>query len=155
MKRHKSITNIIIASTALVLASVSLTQGQEEAEAAAATAATTPIYTLEQAELGETGYRQSCQACHHSELQGDDFAAALSGRNFINYWSGRTIEHFMTFTKTQMPLGAPGSLSDETYAEIVSYILHYNGYPAGDTELSYDSEALADLEFGRPNADTE
>ena len=154
MNGFKTRTSIIIASAALVFASVALTQGQEEA-VTAATAATTPIYTLEQAENGETVYRQSCQACHHNELQGDDFAAALSGRNFINYWSGRTVESFMTYTKSQMPLGTPESLSDETYAEVIAYILNYNDYPAGDTELSYDFEALADIEFGRPDTDTE
>ena len=41
-----------------------------------------------------------------------------------------------------MPQEAPASLSREQYADILAYILHMNGYPAGEKELSEQSESL-------------
>jgi hypothetical protein len=35
-----------------------------------------------------------------------------------------------------MPPATPGSLSDETYASIVAYVLQVNGYAAGETPLT-------------------
>ena len=41
-----------------------------------------------------------------------------------------------TFVQTSMPRGAPASLSDETYVDILAYILSVNMFPAGSKELS-------------------
>ena len=41
-----------------------------------------------------------------------------------------------------MPPSRPASLGDETYADLVAYILQVNGVPAGDTELPADLDAL-------------
>ena len=38
-------------------------------------------------------------------------------------------------TKTTMPRGAPASLSDKAYVDIVSYLLKVNEFPAGAGEL--------------------
>jgi hypothetical protein len=38
-------------------------------------------------------------------------------------------------TKTTMPRGAPATLSDTTYVDIVSYMLEVNEFPAGVQEL--------------------
>ena len=38
-------------------------------------------------------------------------------------------------TKTTMPRGAPGTLSDSAYVDIVSYLLNVNEFPAGAREL--------------------
>jgi hypothetical protein len=38
-------------------------------------------------------------------------------------------------TKTTMPRGAPASLSDKAYVDIVSYLLKSNEFPAGAQEL--------------------
>ena len=35
-----------------------------------------------------------------------------------------------------MPPASPGSLSDETYASLVAYILQVNDYAAGETPLT-------------------
>ena len=41
----------------------------------------------------------------------------------------------LEFVGTNMPNGAPGSLSEPTYNDIVALILKSNGFPAGTTEL--------------------
>ena len=47
------------------------------------------------------------------------------------------------------PAGEPGSLSDETYANILAYILLSNGFEAGSDPLPADSASLADLTIPR------
>ena len=41
-----------------------------------------------------------------------------------------------------MPAGAPGSLDDQTYIDIVAYILQFNGMPAGNQKLVPDLDSL-------------
>ena len=41
-----------------------------------------------------------------------------------------------------MPREEPGSLKDETYIDILAYLLQQNGMPAGKTELKADSAQL-------------
>ena len=111
------------------------------------------MFTTEQDEAGATVYQQSYATFHFAQLQGDDFAAALAGNNFRNYWSGRSLQQFLEYVRTQMPLGMPGTLSDEAYAEVVAYILDYNGYPAGEMELPTDPAELAHVHFGTLDAE--
>jgi hypothetical protein len=37
-----------------------------------------------------------------------------------------------------MPLNDPASLKRDQYAQIMAYILKFNGYPAGSHPLTYD-----------------
>ena len=48
---------------------------------------------------------------------------------------------------------APGSLEVETYLAILAFILRENGYPAGDTPLSADGDALARYVIDEPPAE--
>ena len=41
-------------------------------------------------------------------------------------------------TKTTMPRNAAGTLSDQIYVDIVTYVLKSNEFPAGAGELSVD-----------------
>jgi hypothetical protein len=41
-----------------------------------------------------------------------------------------------------MPARAAGSLSQQEYADVLSYVLKANGLPAGETELPADLERL-------------
>lgn len=150
MKPRSTFVKVLLSSLALTVGAIGLTAGDDDATEAP-TAAVTPIFTEAQAEAGASVYQQSCVACHFSELEGDNFAAPLAGRSFLNYWSGRTIEQFHTYTKTQMPLGNAGSLSDEAYSQVIAFILAYNGFPAGATELPDDATELADVTFGIPD----
>jgi hypothetical protein len=42
-----------------------------------------------------------------------------------------------------MPADKPGSLSVDTYLDVVAYLLQANKFPAGNTELDLKSESLA------------
>jgi quinohemoprotein ethanol dehydrogenase len=100
------------------------------------------VYKSEQAERGKTEYLRTCAACHQASLGGQGAAPALAGGTFKQEWAGHTARQlFEVITKT-MPQGNPGSLSAETYGDILSYILKANDLPPGPHELRGDPEEL-------------
>jgi hypothetical protein len=60
-------------------------------------------------------------------------------------WEGRSLGELFTKMSTEMPTDQPGSLSQQSYAAILAFILQSNEFPAGDNELSSSSEALASI----------
>jgi len=83
-----------------------------------------------QVALGKTDYAASCSSCHGENLSGRDRAPALAGNSFGAKWAGRDALDLFNRIRTTMPPTAPGTLSDESYAAIVSYILYSNANPA-------------------------
>ena len=59
----------------------------------------------------------------------------LAGEAFDTLWAGRSVRALYDSART-MPPANPGSLSDETYASIVAYMLQMNGYAAGETPFT-------------------
>jgi len=104
-----------------------------------------PEYTAVQAESGRKIYADKCSACHGSSLEGVS-GPALMGDSFISKWSdqGQTLANLHFTVKNTMPLGAPGSLSDDQYIDLVAYILLRNHFPAGEGPLT-DSNMLVSL----------
>ena len=102
------------------------------------------IFTEEQAERGGQAYFQSCAECHGIRLNGG-MGPALTGEAFMSEWGSETVQEFYVYVKENMPLGLGGTLPDETYVDIVAHILAANDHPAGDTELTADSEAMAEV----------
>jgi mono/diheme cytochrome c family protein len=109
--------------------------GQEssEPEVAPVRSVLSGVYTAAQATRGEAQFKQNCAACHTT--------GEFSSVAFRRAWSGRTIYDLFEMVRTLMPYDSPGSLSRESYAEILAYFLELNGYPAGDVELPADGEA--------------
>jgi mono/diheme cytochrome c family protein len=96
------------------------------------------VYTDAQAAQGSVQYAESCSRCHASDLSGN-VGGSLKGDAFVRDWAGKTLSTFFERMKTTMPRGAPGSLSDDTYLNIVAYVLKVNGFPANPmTELKTD-----------------
>jgi hypothetical protein len=62
-------------------------------------------------------------------------APPLAGEAFQAAWAGRSVRALFDAAKA-MPPANPGSLSDETYARIVAYVLQVNGYAAGETAFT-------------------
>jgi hypothetical protein len=55
------------------------------------------------------------------------------------------------YTRENMPQDDPGSLDDETYADIVAYVLSENDFPEGGDELGPDREdAMRDMNRSTP-----
>jgi hypothetical protein len=49
------------------------------------------------------------------------------------------------FIEANMPQDAPGSLSGTDTAKLVAYILQYNGFKSGTTDLPADSSQLTQV----------
>jgi S-disulfanyl-L-cysteine oxidoreductase SoxD len=89
-------------------------------------------YTDVQATRGISEFSANCAECHTLGATGD---GQLVGTNFWEGYSQKTVGDLLTFVRTNMPIGAEGSLSPAAYADLVALILKSNGLPAGRTEL--------------------
>ncbi len=104
------------------------------------------VFTEMQAQRGEAAYQSNCAACHGRTLQATNpDAPNLTGPSFGISWNGKPVADLFTLMRTSMPLGAPGSLRDPEYLDIVAYVLKFNGYPAGDRELGPDDQLLKQI----------
>jgi sugar lactone lactonase YvrE/mono/diheme cytochrome c family protein len=105
------------------------------------------VYTEVQAERGAEAYAQNCGKCHGQGLTGLAEAKPLTGPEFMSNWNGLSLGALYDRSRTTMPLDKPRSLSRETYADILAYILKFDGFPAGKAELDKRSEVLAGISF--------
>ncbi len=94
------------------------------------------IHTASQAENGRAVYTRSCAICHRTDLQGNFESPPLAGPNFLNFWGDRTPQELVERIRVTMPPDRPGRLGDDTYLDIVAYLLQANGAPAGDEALT-------------------
>lgn len=101
-----------------------------------------------QVKRGAAAYQRECAACHGVKLQaGDPEAPPLTGLPFRFQWQGKTIAEKFDQIRTTMPMPSDraGSLDDQTYIDIVAFILNFNGYPAGSQELEPKAELLTQI----------
>ena len=110
------------------------------------------VYTDEQSKHGRELYGQICAVCHGDDLGGGDVAPPLAGADFLSNWSGSTAGDLFERMRTTMPQNKPGSLSRETHAAILAYILSANKFPAGKTELSSQTEVLNQIRIDPPKS---
>jgi len=78
-------------------------------------------------------FGQSCAGCHALAAEG---RAPLVGDPFWKSFAQKNVGELLEFVSKYMPNGAPGSLSESAYQEIVALMLKSNGFPAGTTELA-------------------
>ncbi len=108
------------------------------------------IYKGEQAERGQAVYQEKCSACHGDDLSGGGFAPALAADAFSAAWTDKRLDTLFTAIKDTMPADRAGSLSPETSADLVAYILKFNGFPPGQEPLPKDSAALHQIVIAKP-----
>ncbi len=114
-----------------------------ETAAASDVAPGNPVtFTASQAERGKVAYAANCVSCHGANLITANYGPPLAGPYFDGKWVGQSVGALYTHTHDRMPPSRPASLGDDTYADLVAYILQVNGLPAGDTELPVDLELL-------------
>ena len=112
-------------AVAVVIVAGAVVAGQSESER---------IFTVEQAAAGKTAYASACARCHMPDLGGSPDAAALKGSTFLDTWRTRTTKDLFEFVSGSMPPGG-SSMSPETYAAIVAFVLRSNGAESGSTRL--------------------
>ena len=102
--------------------------------AAAPTSVWKGVYTEAQAARGQSAYTASCSGCHQPNLTG--YGGLLVGEKFMEHWREDNVGNFYQLMKVSMPRGAPDSLGDKAYLEIMAFILQQNGFPDGNVELT-------------------
>lgn len=99
-------------------------------------------FTADQATAGEAAYNTNCAQCHGRQLEGPD-APGLAGQDVMQNWA--TAGGLFDFIHVAMPPTAPGQLGDETYLNIIAYIMKFNGAQPGDQPLTTDPDLLASI----------
>jgi hypothetical protein len=101
------------------------------------------VFTAEQAARGWREFQEHCSSCHGAELQGSAEAKALKGDRFWTDWKESTVDYLFERISKSMPFSEDGSLagtlSQQTYVDVVAHILSVNEFPAGQKELTKDS----------------
>ena len=103
------------------------------------------VYTEDQAADGAKLYAGQCSMCHGKQLEGTLENPALTGGRFVGNWAHGPVGALADYIHRAMPQMAPGTLSPESTAKIVAYLLQRNGYPVGKTALPTESEALGKI----------
>jgi alcohol dehydrogenase (cytochrome c) len=86
-----------------------------------------PSFTAEQASVGQAAYKKSCARCHGANVDDGEFAPPLRGGPFAEHWAEQPVSGLFAKIKSSMPPDAPGSLSDQTYTDVIAYLLSENG----------------------------
>ena len=101
-----------------------------------------PVYTAAQAERGKQVYDANCVTCHLADLDGSANPTAgargapLIGTRFVQDFGESKVSALFNKMKRDMPSGRPGSLSDQEYLDVATYVLQKNNFPAGSAELT-------------------
>ena len=108
------------------------------------------VYTAEQAKRGEALYKENCAACHGDNLEGSGPMPPLAGKDFLANWEGKTVGDLFEKTSTTMPATAPGSLTPEQAADVISFLRSKYSYPTGSAALDSKMEPLLKIKIDSP-----
>ena len=110
---------------------------QEQKTTAAAKTVWDGVYTSTQAQRGSDAYTQKCAGCHRDDLSG--YQSVLKNETFMQHWREDNLESLFMAIKTTMPRGAPASLTDAVYLDILTFLLQANNFPPGVRDLTIDA----------------
>lgn len=85
------------------------------------------IVNQEQAVRGMTVFTKTCVECHTK--------TDVTGADFKIKWNGRPVYDLFDVIRTTMPDDKPGSMTQDQYVDVVSYLLRINGASAGGAAL--------------------
>jgi S-disulfanyl-L-cysteine oxidoreductase SoxD len=108
------------------------------------------VYSAAQAQRGEDLFKKQCASCHGEALDGAGPYPPLSGDEFLNKYTGVSAQNVYDMIQKLMPATAPGTLTRPQAADLLAYILSFNKYPAGKTDLPSDQSAIQKLIIPKP-----
>jgi PQQ-dependent dehydrogenase (s-GDH family) len=123
------------------------TQSKDEPNPAPIVNGVPPSFTAAQAAAGKTAYTATCAVCHGATMTDGTYATPLAGQYFKTKWSRRSVRALYDRVRNTMPPSAPGSLSADTYADIVAHVLEVNGFKPGNAALRPGDETLNRMEL--------
>ena len=92
------------------------------------------IYSVKQAERGESIFKRSCTGCHAAT----DFAGGM----VASHWEGGNVDDIYDVIANYMPANDPGSLKPQEAADVIAFFLHMDGYPVGNDDLPGEPDLL-------------
>ena len=105
------------------------------------------VYTEEQATRGSAVYADQCARCHGADLTGGDEVPPLTGGQFLSNWNTLSVNALFERIRVSMPADRPGRLSRQQDADILAYVLSFDKFPSGKSELGTQAEALKQIRF--------
>ncbi|MFA5908932.1 MAG: methyltransferase domain-containing protein [Vicinamibacterales bacterium] len=105
------------------------------------------VYTVEQAKRGAVLFDERCAECHGPSGAGGGMAGALAGAAFSANYDGQTVGDLFDRNRTTMPPGREGQLLGPDNAAIIAFMLQFNDFPAGQTELPSQGMALKAIKY--------
>jgi mono/diheme cytochrome c family protein len=105
------------------------------------------VYAAEQARRGQPIYNKFCASCHGEQLTGGEDSPPLTGGAFLANWNGLTVGDLFERIRISMPQDRPGRLTRQQNADILSFVLSANQFPAGTVELPSETERLKQIRF--------
>ena len=138
-----------IVGVGVACALVAAMTGQSETVTASTQSVRGGVYTKEQAARGEKLYTEMCSQCHGDDLAGREQALPLAGPEFGSVWDGQPISALLGRIR-QMPPNKPNSLSRPQMVDILSYILSFDGLPAGMSPLSDEQSVWTRIIYQTP-----
>lgn len=140
------VIRLVIMMTVLCIA-VAVAQNYGEAQGAEARGASSGVFNLEQAERGAELFAARCAGCHGADLSGG-FGPRLAPIGA--HWQGQSVGALFRFVSSNMPYDDPGSLEQDQYLDVLSFVLQQNGYPVGDAALTADAAVNDALVLDEP-----
>ena len=111
------------------------------------------VFTTAQAAKGRSSYANNCAPCHGENLEGGS-APTLKDAGFSKKWFGMPADVLFNYISTKMPSPNPGSLDNQTNAQVLAYLFEVNGFLPGDQELPSDARTLASMTVPRSSVET-
>lgn len=105
------------------------------------------VYTTAQATHGATLFDKECAGCHGPSGRGGGMAPALTGAAFSANYDGLTVFDLFDRNRRTMPPGNEGQLASSDLVDITAFILQFNSFPAGSTELPSNSMMLKSIKY--------
>ena len=139
----------LIGGMSVACALVVAAAGQAGTEPTSTQSVRSGVYTKEQAARGEKLYTEMCSQCHGEDLAGREQALPLAGPEFGAVWDRQPISALLSRIR-QMPPNKPNSLTRPQMVDILSYILSFDGLPAGTTPLSDEQSVWTKILYQTP-----
>lgn len=104
------------------------------------------VYSVKQAERGETLIAEKCATCHGGDMTGGAGVPGVAGVEFMFNWNNNRVGGLYDLISKTMPLDAPSSLGAAQYLDILAALLKFNGFPFTEmTDLPSTRESLDDI----------
>ncbi len=103
---------------------------------------TVAVYTEAQATRGQEVFTAICSECHEVE--------DLTNEDFRLNWDNTTLYELFDNIRTTMPDENPGTLTQQQYIDVTTYVLKLNKLPAGEVEFTGDSASASAVRLPLP-----